>query len=80
MATGTGKFLRIRPTFPTFWAGTGSSLQRRTWGPFVKLAFYVAKRGNRHSIFLVREIDSIEKRGLVNWWFITFDQLARFAF
>jgi len=48
-------------------------------GPFVKLAFYVAKRGNLHSIFIVREIDSVESRQLVNWWFITFDQLARFA-
>lgn len=48
-------------------------------GPFVKLAFYAAKRGNLHSIFIVREIDSVETRNLVNWWFITFDRLAQFA-
>jgi hypothetical protein len=48
-------------------------------GPFVKLAFYAAKRGNLHSIFVVREIDSPETRNLVNWWFITFDQMAQFA-
>jgi hypothetical protein len=48
-------------------------------GPFVKLAFYAAKRGNLHSLFIVREIDSKEHRGLVNWWFITYDQLAQFA-
>lgn len=48
-------------------------------GPFVKLAFYAAKRGNLHSLFIVREIDSVETRALVNWWFITFDRLAQFA-
>ncbi len=48
-------------------------------GPFVKLAFYAAKRGNLHSIFVVREIDSPETRNLVNWWFITFDHMAQFA-
>ena len=48
-------------------------------GPFVKLAFYAAKRGNLHSIFVVREIDSPETRNVVNWWFITFDQMAQFA-
>jgi hypothetical protein len=48
-------------------------------GPFVKLAFYAAKWGNLHSIFIVREIDPVEDRNLVNWWLITFDQLSRFA-
>lgn len=48
-------------------------------GPFVKLAFYAAKRGNLHSIFIVREINNIEERALVNWWYITFDKLAQFA-
>lgn len=48
-------------------------------GPFVKLAHYVARRGNLHSLFLVREIANQETRELVNWWFITFEQLARFA-
>src|SRR5437870_6832088 len=48
-------------------------------GPFVKLAYYVAKRGNLHSLFVVREIANLETRELVNWSFITFEQLARFA-
>ena len=48
-------------------------------GPFVKLAYYAARRGNLHSLFIVREIDSVETRNLVNWWFIKFDELAQFA-
>jgi hypothetical protein len=48
-------------------------------GPFVKLAFYAAKRGNLHSLFIVREIDNVDDRNLVNWWFITFDKLAQYA-
>src|SRR5579862_6827280 len=48
-------------------------------GPFVKLAFYAAKRGNLHSIFVVREIDSPETRNVVGWWFVTFDHMAQFA-
>ena len=48
-------------------------------GPFVKLAFYAAKRGNLHSLFVVREIDNQTERNLVNWWFIRFENLARFA-
>lgn len=48
-------------------------------GPFVKLAYYAAKRGNLHSVFIVREIDNVRDRSLVNWWFITFDVLAQFA-
>jgi hypothetical protein len=48
-------------------------------GPFVKLAFYAAKRGNLHSLYVVREIDNTHDRNLVQWWFITFDHLAQFA-
>jgi len=48
-------------------------------GPFVKLAFYAAKRGNLHSLYVVREIDNIESRNLVNWWCITFDKMAQYA-
>lgn len=48
-------------------------------GPFVKLAFYAAKRGNLHSVFVVREIDNPTERNLLNWWIITFEQMAQFA-
>lgn len=48
-------------------------------GPFVKLAFYAAKKGNLHSLFFVREINDVVNRQLVNWWFITFDTLAQYA-
>lgn len=48
-------------------------------GPFVKLAFYAAKRGNLHSLFVVREIDNTTDRNLINWWFIKFDELAQSA-
>jgi hypothetical protein len=48
-------------------------------GPFVKLAFYAAKKATLHSIFIVREIDNVQDRNLVNWWFITFDIIAQFA-
>ncbi len=48
-------------------------------GPFVKLAFYAAKRGNLHSLFVVREIESVQTRNLKQWWFITFERLAQFA-
>ncbi|GAP43598.1 hypothetical protein TBC1_111754 [Lentimicrobium saccharophilum] len=48
-------------------------------GPFVKLAYYAAKKGNLHSLFFVREINNINERRLVNWWFITFEKLALFA-
>lgn len=48
-------------------------------GPFVKLAYYAARRGNLHSLFIVREILDVESRELVNWWFITFDELAQYA-
>jgi hypothetical protein len=48
-------------------------------GPFVKLAFYAAKRGNLHSLFVVREIDNENTRNLVAWRYITFDIMAQFA-
>jgi len=48
-------------------------------GPFVKLAFYAARRGNLHSMFVVREIDDETTRNLVKWHFITFEQMARYA-
>lgn len=48
-------------------------------GPFVKLAYFAAKRGNLHSLFVVREIDDVVSRNLVAWRFITFETLARFA-
>lgn len=48
-------------------------------GPFVKLAHYAAKRGNLHSLFIVREISDPESRELVDWRYITFDHLAQFA-
>ena len=48
-------------------------------GPFVKLAYYASKRSNLHSLFIVREIDSGEKRNLIDWWFITYEKLAQFA-
>lgn len=48
-------------------------------GPFVKLAFYAAKRGNLHSLYVVREIDNEQDRNLVQWSFVTFDHLAQFA-
>lgn len=48
-------------------------------GPFVKLAFYAAKRGNLHSIFVVREIDDETSRKLVAWRFVTFEVLAQYA-
>jgi len=48
-------------------------------GPFVKLAFYAVKRGNLHSLYVVREIDNEEDRNLVQWLYITFDRLAQYA-
>jgi hypothetical protein len=48
-------------------------------GPFVKLSFYAAKRGNLHSLFIVREIDDTKTRNLVAWWAIRFEELAKFA-
>jgi len=48
-------------------------------GPFVKLAFYAAKRGNLHSMFVVREIDNVTDRNLVAWRYITFERMAQYA-
>lgn len=48
-------------------------------GPFVKLAFYAAKKGNLHSLYIVREINNVEERNLLSWWYITFDTLAQYA-
>lgn len=48
-------------------------------GPFVKLAFYAAKRGNLKSLFIVREIDDEQTRNLRQWWFIKFEELAQVA-
>ncbi len=48
-------------------------------GPFVKLAFYAAKRGNLHSLFIVRQIDDTQTRNLVRWWYVRFDVLAQYA-
>jgi hypothetical protein len=48
-------------------------------GPFVKLAFYAAKKGNLHSLFVVREIADETTRTLAGWWAITFDTLAQYA-
>ena len=47
--------------------------------PFVKLALLSTERRNLKSLFIVREIDSVDTRGLVAWWFMTFDHLARWA-
>jgi hypothetical protein len=48
-------------------------------GPFVKLAYYAAKKGNLHSLFVVREIADVASRALRTWWCITFETLATFA-
>lgn len=48
-------------------------------GPFVKLAYYAAKKRNLHALFVVREIDDQRSRNLVEWRYITFDRLAQFA-
>lgn len=48
-------------------------------GPFVKLAFYGSKRGQLHSLFVVREIDSPSTRNELAWWLIRFEDLAQCA-
>lgn len=48
-------------------------------GPFVKLAYFAAKRGQMHSLFVVHEIEDEVARQHRDWWFITFDRLALFA-
>ncbi|NEX62482.1 hypothetical protein [Noviherbaspirillum galbum] len=47
--------------------------------PFVKLTFFAAMKGMMKSIFVVREIDNTTTRDLVQWWFITFEDMARYA-
>ena len=48
-------------------------------GPFTKLAFYAARRGNMHSLFIVRQIRDTAKRDLVAWRFIEFEEIAQYA-
>jgi len=48
-------------------------------GPFAKLAFYAARRGNMHSLFIVRQIRDTAKRELVTWRFIEFEEIALYA-
>jgi hypothetical protein len=48
-------------------------------GPFVKLTHYTAKRGNLHSLFIVREITDTTTRALNQWWVIKFEDLAKYA-
>lgn len=48
-------------------------------GPFAKLAFYAAKRGNLRSLYVVREIDNTTDRNLVGWLYVTFDDLVQRA-
>lgn len=45
-------------------------------GPFAKLSFYAARKGNMRSLYVIREISDTKTRSLVNWWYITFDVLA----
>jgi hypothetical protein len=48
-------------------------------GPFVKLAYFAAKRQNMHSLFVVREISDVTTRQLVGWWYIPFERMAQYA-
>jgi len=48
-------------------------------GPFAKLAFYAARRGNMHSLFIVRQIRDTARRDLVDWKFIEFEKIALYA-
>ncbi len=48
-------------------------------GPFVKLAHYAARRGNLHSLFIVREVEDTPERKLLRWLFADFDEIARYA-
>lgn len=48
-------------------------------GPFVKLAFYAAKRKDLDSIFVVREIADTNTRCHVEWWFIDYERLSQCA-
>jgi len=70
--------VEIKEKTPAFDRGLGEYFGLDI-GPFVKLAYYAARRGHLHSLFIVREIDHVETRNLVDWWFITFERLALFA-
>jgi len=48
-------------------------------GPFVKLAFYAANRGTLSSMFVVREIDDVLTRNEIDWWYVTFEEMAKHA-
>lgn len=48
-------------------------------GPFAKLAFYAAKRGNLRSLYVVREINNVNDRNLVGWLYVTFEDLVQRA-
>lgn len=48
-------------------------------GTFTNSSFLAKERGTLHPIYVIREIDNERERNLVQWWFITFDQLAQFA-
>jgi hypothetical protein len=70
--------LEIKEKTPAFDRGLGEYFGLDI-GPFVKLAYFAARRGNLHALFIVREIDNAENRNLVDWWFITFEHLALYA-
>jgi hypothetical protein len=70
--------LEIKEKTPAFDRGLGEFFGLDI-GPFVKLAYFAARRGNLHALFVVREIDHAHTRNLVDWWFITFERLALFA-
>ena len=48
-------------------------------GPFAKLAFYAARRGNLRSLYVVREIDNTTDRNLIGWLYVTFEDLVQRA-
>lgn len=45
---------------------------------FLKLTLLTTNCRNLNSLFIVGEIDSPKERGLVEWWFTTFDRLSPF--
>lgn len=47
--------------------------------PFVKHMFYSDNRGILHPIVVIREVDRVDSHNFIGWWFITFDQFAKFA-
>jgi len=46
-------------------------------GPFVKLSYFAAKRGNMRSLFVVHQVSDVATRQHVAWHYITFDDLAQ---